>query len=124
MSDRQLEKKIVKTITLIAFVVIGLQTLYLFLYVVAKNDVQSLLDLQQVESIEQYQTTNMKVWLMDTTLSTTSLISFSFCVVCKEFDHGLHIRWSLLPWRDVVIHQQVLDKQQVETVKNKLFFVK
>lgn len=124
MSERQLEKKIVKTITLIAFVVIGLQTLYLFLYVVAKNDVQSLLDLQQVESIEQYQTTNMRVWLMETTLSPTNLISFSFCVVCKEFDHGLHVRWSLVPWRSVAIQKQVLDEQQVETVKNKLFFVK
>ncbi|BBM82577.1 hypothetical protein [Candidatus Uabimicrobium amorphum] len=123
MSDRQPEKKIVKTIAVIAFVGIGLQTLYLFFYVVAKNDVQSLLDLQQVESIEQYKTTNMKVWLMDTDVSIQNLIAFSFCVVCKEFDHGLHIRWTLIPFRSVEIDKQVLSEEQVETIKRKLFFI-
>ena len=69
-NERKLDKKIIMAITIVAAIVICLQTMYLFFYVVAKNDIQHLLDLQQVESMEEYRTSNIHVLLMETNISS------------------------------------------------------
>ena len=122
-NKRKLDKKIIMAITIIAAIVICLQTLYLFFYVVAKNDVQHLLDLQQVESMEEYRTSNIHVLLMETNISLQNIISFSFCAICDEFDHGVKIRWSLIPWKSIDMTDKPLSKKEVESIKEKLFLM-